>query len=61
MMFLLSVRFLHQRHEQTKQDLKGLEETVVSEIYSAAFICSSERSLTLVGLFFFHITFIVNC
>lgn len=25
-------RFLHERHEQTKQDLKGLEETVVSEI-----------------------------
>lgn len=26
----VSHRFLHERHEQTKQDLKGLEETVVS-------------------------------
>lgn len=26
----VSRRFLHERHEQTKQDLKGLEETVVS-------------------------------
>lgn len=27
----VSHRFLHERHEQTKQDLKGLEETVVSK------------------------------
>lgn len=33
--FALSVRFLHERHEQTKQDLKGLEETVVSKIHIA--------------------------
>lgn len=32
--FAVSVRFLHERHEQTKQDLKGLEETVVSKIYT---------------------------
>uniref|UniRef100_A0A7N6FCX8 Kinesin-like protein n=1 Tax=Anabas testudineus TaxID=64144 RepID=A0A7N6FCX8_ANATE len=30
--FLGSVRFLHERHEQTKQDLKGLEETVAREL-----------------------------
>lgn len=30
----VSHRFLHERHEQTKQDLKGLEETVVSKTYS---------------------------
>lgn len=29
MLFLLH-RFLYERHEQSKQDLKGLEETVVS-------------------------------
>lgn len=33
--FAVSVRFLHERHEQTKQDLKGLEETVVSKIYTS--------------------------
>lgn len=32
--FALSVRFLHERHEQTKQDLKGLEETVVSQLHT---------------------------
>lgn len=30
-------RFLHERHEQTKQDLKGLEETVVSRITHPVF------------------------
>ena len=30
--FAVFIRFLHERHEQTKQDLKGLEETVVSKI-----------------------------
>lgn len=34
---LVSGRFLHERHEQTKQDLKGLEETVVSKIYSITY------------------------
>ena len=28
-------RFLYERHEQSKQDLKGLEETVVSDLPSA--------------------------
>ena len=28
-------RFLYERHEQSKQDLKGLEETVVSDFPSA--------------------------
>lgn len=28
--YLSIYRFLHERHEQSKQDLKGLEETVVS-------------------------------
>lgn len=27
---LSTYRFLHERHEQSKQDLEGLEETVVS-------------------------------
>lgn len=40
-----SVRFLHERHEQTKQDLKGLEETVVSKTdyhyLSASYFTSS--------------------
>lgn len=30
----VALRFLHERHEQTKQDLKGLEETVVSKTRS---------------------------
>lgn len=41
-------RFLHERHEQTKQDLKGLEETVVSKtssnifrILSPPFLCTA--------------------
>lgn len=29
-----SSRFLYERHEQSKQDLKGLEETVVSDFPS---------------------------
>ena len=34
-LFLSSSRFLYERHEQSKQDLKGLEETVVSDFPSA--------------------------
>lgn len=34
---VVSHRFLHERHEQTKQDLKGLEETVVSKTHSSTF------------------------
>ncbi|XP_019716590.1 kinesin heavy chain [Hippocampus comes] len=30
--FLATFRFLHERHEQSKQDLKGLEETVAREL-----------------------------
>uniref|UniRef100_A0A3Q4B6P8 Kinesin-like protein n=1 Tax=Mola mola TaxID=94237 RepID=A0A3Q4B6P8_MOLML len=30
----LHCRFLHERHEQSKQDLKGLEETVARELHS---------------------------
>lgn len=33
-----SVRFLHERHEQTKQDLKGLEETVVSKTITTSLL-----------------------
>ncbi|CAG03225.1 unnamed protein product, partial [Tetraodon nigroviridis] len=34
---LEELSFLHERHEQTKQDLKGLEETVVSKTHSSTF------------------------
>lgn len=42
--FLATFRFLHQRHEQSKQDLKGLEETVVGR-YSDRFRCP--RTVTI--------------
>uniref|UniRef100_A0AAQ4NZ48 Kinesin-like protein n=1 Tax=Gasterosteus aculeatus aculeatus TaxID=481459 RepID=A0AAQ4NZ48_GASAC len=32
--YLSEYRFLHERHEQSKRDLKGLEETVARELYT---------------------------
>lgn len=45
--FSLPVRFLHERHEQTKQDLKGLEDTVVSGPLSVSLSEPSSLPLSL--------------